>query len=169
MYIDWCDKECIKPSDSSKTDVCDFLTDMFKEGHSSNVISGSISTLNKWHRKVHGKRLCEVEELKNRKATAIQRPSRRVQFKAWNLSLVLQSVMRELFEPMISAPMKYMSYKTAFLEAAVTSRRCSEVAALSIEQDNFIERPQHIQIGCVPNFIPKNSRMNLSVVCGSRI
>ena len=124
MYIDWCDKEWIKSSDSSKTDrdVCDFLTDMFKGGHSAIVISGSISTLNKWHRKVHGKRLCELEELKNRKATAIQRPSRRVQFKAWNLSLVLQSVTRELFEPMISAPMKYLSYKTAFLEAAVTSR-----------------------------------------------
>ena len=161
-YIDWCNKERVKhPRNSSVADVCNFLTDMFEGGASAHAVSGYISALSKWHRKVHGKRLCEIEELKNiRKATAIQRPPRKILFKAWNLSLVLQSLTREPFEPMVSAQMKYVSYKTVFLVAAATARRCSELGALSIAKNDFIERPQHIQIGYIPNFIPKNARVN---------
>ena len=161
-YIDWCDKERIKhPRSTSVADVCNFLTEMFEGGVSAHAVSGYISALSKWHRKIHGKYLCEMEELKNiRKATAIQRPPRRVEFKTWNLSLVLQSLTREPFEPMVSAQMKYVSYKAVFLVAAATARRCSELGALSIAQEDFIQRPQHIEIRYIPNFIPKNARVN---------
>ena len=158
-YIDWCNQERIKhPRSSSVASVCNFLTDMFGKGASAHAISGYISALSKWHRKVHGKYLCEIEELRNiRKATAIQRPPKKVRFETWNLSLVLQNLTREPFEPMISAPMKFVSYKTVFLVAAATARRCSEIGALSMDAENFIERPRHIEIGYMPNFIPKNA------------
>ena len=161
-YIDWCNQERIKhPRSSSVASVCNFLTDMFGKGASAHAISGYISALSKWHRKVHGKYLCEIEELRNiRKATAIQRPPKKVRFETWNLSLVLQNLTREPFEPMISAPMKFVSYKTVFLVAAATARRCSEIGALSMDAENFIERPRYIEIGYMPNFIPKNARVN---------
>ena len=81
--------------------------------------------------------ICELEELRSiRKATAIQRPPKKVHFKSWNLTLVLQSLTREPFKPMISAQMKYVSFKTIFLVAAATARRCSELGALLNAQDN---------------------------------
>ena len=80
--------------------------------------------------------------------------------KSWNLTLVLQSLTREPFKPMISAQMIDVSFKTIFLVAAATARRCSELGALTIAQDSFLERPQYIEIGYVPNFIPKNARVN---------
>ena len=56
--------------------------------------------------------------------------------------------------------MVHLPFKTIFLVAAATARRCSELGALSIAQDSFLERLQHIEIGYVPNFTPKNARVN---------
>ena len=70
-----------------------------------------------------------------RKASLINRPPRQVNFNSWSLLLVLQRLTREPFEPLEGVPLKFLTWKTVFLVACTTARRCSEIGALSTEKD----------------------------------
>ena len=48
---------------------------------------------------------------------------------SWNLSLVLQMLTRDPFEPMRKADLKYITYKTVFLLALASGKRRSEIHA----------------------------------------
>ena len=93
-----------------------------------------------------------------RKATTINRPPSKIHVKLWSLPLVLRSLVP--FEPLDGAQLKFLSFKTIMLVALSTTRRCSELGALSTKDSDFIQRPQGFEIGYIPNFIPKNARVN---------
>ena len=56
--------------------------------------------------------------------------------------------------------MKFLTQKTVFSVAVSTARRSSELGALSVDKSRFFVKPQGIEVGYVPGFIPKNARMN---------
>ena len=162
MFISWCDKNGhSNPVETSTSVICNYLQEKFDKGLSARTIAGYIAALSKWHKKIHGRKISEIEEVISlRKATAISRPPSKVHFKLWSLPLVLQSLVQEPFEPLDEAQLKFLSFKTIMLVALSTARRCSELGALSTKDSDFIQRPQGIEIGYIPNFIPKNARVN---------
>ena len=162
VFISWCHKNGVKnPIGSSLASVCNFLHEIFQEGKAAKTVGGYIAALSKWHHRIHGKKLCDIEEVANiRKATVIARPPRKIDFQSWSLPLVLDSLYQEPYEPMIGAQLKYLTYKTVFLVAVSTARRSSELGALSIDESRFLVRPHGIEVGYVPGFVPKNARMN---------
>ena len=161
-YVRWCNENGVKnPVGSSVASVCNYLYGLYEKGKAARTIGGYISAISKWHDKVHGKSLCEVPEVASfRKASVINRPPSQVNFNSWSLPLVLQRLTREPFEPLEGVPLKFLTWKTVFLVACTTARRCSEIGALSTEKDKLIVRPHGIEIGYVPGFIPKNARVN---------
>ena len=162
VFINWCNKNGVKdPIDSSLASVCNFLHEIFQEGKAAKTVGGYIAALSKWHRRIHGKRLCDIEEVANiRKATVIARPPRKISFQSWSLPLVLDSLIHEPYEPMIGCQLKFLCHKTAFLVAVSTARRSSELGALSVDESKFLIRPRGIEVGYVPGFVPKNARIN---------
>ena len=62
---------------------------------------------------------------------SIERPRDRDPFPSWDLALVLSRLQRGPYEPLQSAPMKYLSGKVAFLVALATAKRRSELRAFS--------------------------------------
>lgn len=50
----------------------------------------------------------------------------------WDLSIVLDMLKQPPFEPMLSAKLKFVTFKTVFLIAITTFRRCSDLQSLKI-------------------------------------
>ena len=50
----------------------------------------------------------------------------------WNLKQVLNFLCGKPFEPMLKCSLKYLTWKTVFLTAVTTSRRCGDIQALRI-------------------------------------
>ncbi|XP_013914280.1 PREDICTED: dual specificity mitogen-activated protein kinase kinase 4 [Thamnophis sirtalis] len=61
-------------------------------------------------------------------------------------SQVLQALIGPPFEPLESANLKHLTFKTAFLIAITPARRISELAALSIREDLCLIQPDRIEI-----------------------
>ena len=162
VFVNWCHKNGVKdPISSPLASVCNFLQEIFREGKASKTVGGYIAALSKWHRRIHGRKLCDIEEVANiRKATVIARPPRKINFQSWSLPLVLDSLFQEPYEPLEGAQLKFLAHKTVFLVAVSTARRSSELGALSVDKSRFFVKPQGIEVGYVPGFIPKNARMS---------
>ena len=54
----------------------------------------------------------------------------------WNLQKVLDMLQKPPFEPLRDASLKYVTYKTIFLAAITTFRRCSDLQSLKIGEGN---------------------------------
>ena len=50
---------------------------------------------------------------------------------SWCLELVLAALTKAAFEPIMTCPLKYLTWKTAFLLAITSTRRASEMHILS--------------------------------------
>lgn len=74
---------------------------------------------------------------------------------AWDLSVVLQALTKEPFEPINLASLKFITLKTVFLVAVTTARRVSELQALSIREPFFSIFSDRIVLKTDPNFLPK--------------
>ena len=73
----------------------------------------------------------------------------------WDLHSVLLSLSRPPFEPMSSAALKYVTWKTAFLLAITSCRRVSELQALSSKEPFTSIRGDFASLRTVPSFLPK--------------
>ena len=76
---------------------------------------------------------------------------------AWDLFLVLASLRSTPFEPLSSCSLKYLSWKTAFLIALASGRRCSEVSHLSgLPADILWLKDGSVVLHFLPEFLAKN-------------
>ena len=76
---------------------------------------------------------------------------------AWDLVLVLASLREAPYEPLGSASLKFLSFKTAFLLTLASGRRGSEVHAISgLAADIAFERNGGISLHFLPEFLAKN-------------
>lgn len=57
---------------------------------------------------------------------------------SWDLPLVLKALSRLLFEPMATCSLLLLTFKTVFMVGITSTRRVSEMAALSVAKD-FLE------------------------------
>ena len=89
------------------------------------------------------------------KGLSRQRPVRTSSLPVWNLSLVLQALTKEPFEPLESCSLKLITLKTVFLVAITTARRVGELEALSIRAPYFQIFPDRVIFKTDPAFLPK--------------
>ena len=73
----------------------------------------------------------------------------------WDLSLVLNFLCQEPFEPIAEADLKFVTWKTVFLVTLAMAARSSEVHALSFNDLAFDENYRFATVQPVPEFIPK--------------
>jgi len=84
------------------------------------------------------------------------RPVLRDPFPKWNLALVLNFLLEAPFEPIQEIPLKFLTWKTAFLVLLATSARSSEIHALEYSSLKFHESYKFMTIEPVPEFKAKN-------------
>ena len=81
-------------------------------------------------------------------------------FPAWDVFLVLKSLRLPPYEPIEHCEMKFLSFKTAFLVALASGRRCSEVHALS-KNSVATEPDGSMSVRFLPEFLAKNQPDNV--------
>lgn len=64
------------------------------------------------------------------------RPPTRKLVPEWDLNLVLTALQKCPFEPMMKTHMKFVTFKTVFLIAVTTFRRCSDINSLKLGENN---------------------------------
>lgn len=65
------------------------------------------------------------------------RPPRVKLLPEWNLDKILEMLKKKPFEPMKKAELKFITWKTVFLIAITTFRRCSDIQALRLGDGNI--------------------------------
>ena len=73
----------------------------------------------------------------------------------WDLHIVLNAISAAPFEPMDSANLKYVTWRTAFLLAISSTARVSELQALDSNPDLCSISKSHALLHLNPAFLPK--------------
>ena len=113
--------------------IADFLTFKFtEEGAAVGTIRGYRTVITSTLKSLKGVDLSQDVFLKRLISNfSIERPRSARSIPQWDLSIVMRRLTRAPFEPMRSAKLSFVSWKTAFLLALATSKRRSELRAFS--------------------------------------
>ena len=161
LFIEWCKSREITYNRASVSEVADFLIERFETGIQASTVRGYLSAILVIHLGTpDGESLKRSETLK----LLIERmhnsaPPRRKIWPAWNLDMVLDTLNQQPFEPILSASLRDVAIKTAFLVAIASGRRCSEIHALAIDNHIVFSR-QGAVLYFRPKFLAKNERSN---------
>jgi integrase len=132
-FSSWCNSKQIDPFNASLTDCANFLSYLYDNGLKYKTISGYRSMMSAVLPTVEkfpiGKHPHVIRVLKG---VFNSRPPEHRLIPEWDLPLVLQMLKQPPFEPMKLARLKYVTWKTVFLIAITTFKRCSDLQALRL-------------------------------------
>ena len=140
-YDSWCCERQKDPYSASVIDCAEFLTSLFHEGLQYRTINGYRSMLSSVLPPIDnipvGQHPYIIRLLKgvfnSRPPTVRLTPE-------WNLLKVLDMLQKPPFEPMKKCSLKHVTYKTIFLTAITTFRRCSDIQSLRVSEGNVSVR-----------------------------
>jgi integrase len=117
--------------------VAEFLTDLFHEGLQYRTIAGYRSMLSSVVTPIDNKPVGQHPYIiRLLKGVFNSRPPVSKIVPEWELPFVLQVLKECPFEPMSKAKLKYVTWKTVFLIAVTTFRRCSDIQSLTLGEEN---------------------------------
>jgi hypothetical protein len=156
VFCDWCNGGKRDPLASTAPIVADFLLEKFDSGLSTSTIAGYRTAIAKTLLPVTSIDLGQDADL-----TAllhnfeVQKPAQRNKLPEWDLSLVLNRLSSEPFEPLEKAPLKLLTWKTLFLITLASGKRRSEVHALDVNKVQWKENFSKMCLGVIPSFLSK--------------
>lgn len=133
QFNSWCSARKIDPYSASLVQVASFLTDLYAKGLQYRTIAGYRSMLSSVLPPVGkisvGQHPYIIRLLKG---VFNSRPPKVKLVPEWDLPKVLQMLQSTPFEPIDKASLKHLTFKTIFLIAITTFRRCSDLQALKL-------------------------------------
>ena len=139
----WCRAKQIDPYIASLTDCADFLTHLYRKGLKYRTINGYRSMLSSVLSPVEnipvGQHPFIIRLLR---AVFNERPPVKRIAPDWDLFVVLGCLKKAPFEPLKLASLKYLTWKTCFLLAITTFRRCSDLQSLELGE-GFVNVNKH--------------------------
>ena len=130
-FVSWCSKKGENPIHTSLKHILDFLQAK-SETLAVNTIKGYVIAISCRHALVHGNLLNLDPTLKRWiKGLKHAKDIPCMITPAWCLELVLAALTKAPFEPIATCPLKYLTWKTAFLLSVTSACRASEMHALS--------------------------------------
>jgi hypothetical protein len=136
--------------------VADFLTSLFHQGLAIPTLlvykTAVLQTL-----RANGSGALPGEEALALllRSFRLERPRSLRQFPQWDLALVLRSLLRAPYEPMASAELKWVSFKTLFLVMLAAAKRRGEIHALDSRRVEWDLDRTKVTLYPVPDFLPK--------------
>lgn len=132
-FNSWCHERQIDPYSTSLTQVADFLTDLFESGLQYRTIAGYRSMLSAVLQPIGNIPVGQHPHIiRLLKGVFNSRPPTVKLLPEWDLQLVLNMLQKEPFEPLSKASLKITTFKTIFLMAISTFRRCGDLQSLKL-------------------------------------
>lgn len=132
-FASWCRERDIDPYLATLANCVDFLTSLFHAGLKYRTINGYRSMLSSVLDPVEkipiGQHPYVIRLLR---AVFNERPPLKSLVPEWDLLLVLGCLKKAPFEPLSETSLKLLTWKTCFLVAITTFRRCSDLQSLQL-------------------------------------
>lgn len=158
-FRSWCAEREIDPYSIPLTQVAEFLTCLFNQGLKYRTIAGYRSMLSSLVAPVDGKPVGQHPYIiRLLKGVFNSRPPTSRLLPEWDLPLVLQVLKECPFEPLAKAPLKFVTWKTVFLVAITTFRRCSDICSFMLGENNV--NVQKHGVTFVRQGLSKQDRLN---------
>ncbi|MGH0151620.1 UNVERIFIED_CONTAM: hypothetical protein FKN15_037060 [Acipenser sinensis] len=158
VFQTWCLSKGEDPTMCPMAVILQFLQDLLDEGKSPSTLKVYLAAISACHVKIDsvspGAHFLAGQFLKGARRL---RPPRKDVVPHWRLNVVLNALTKPPFEPMHSAELKLLSFKTAFLVAVTSAKRVSELQALSVAKAclYFAKDRSRVTLRTNPAFLPK--------------
>ncbi|XP_071973453.1 uncharacterized protein [Engystomops pustulosus] len=150
-FCAWC-KDHPNQDSPNICQVLDFLQEGFDKGLRPSTLKVQVSALSAYFDTA----LAEHRWVKRFfQACTRLRPTVKESSPQWDLSLVLNALTSDPFEPNESNNLRFLTLKTAFLVAITSARRIGELQALSICEPYLSVSEDRITLRLDRNFLPK--------------
>ncbi|XDV27979.1 hypothetical protein PO909_031413 [Leuciscus waleckii] len=158
VFSGWCSARNLDPQRCSVTEVLSFLQELLEEGRSPSTLKVYVAAIAAFTKPLHGRSLGRDDFIVRflRGARRLN-PPRPPLVPAWDLSLVLDAINGEPFEPLQSVDLRYLSLKTAFLMALASVKRVGDLHALSVSASCLDFGPNDSKVILKPRhgYVPK--------------
>jgi hypothetical protein len=158
-FFKWCNDKDINPCSASEQHICEFLADMFS---SSTVAVRSLKQYRSAIASIHQGFEDGSSVTSSTTVSALfkgmfhERPPIQRVPPSWNLTVVLQLFTLPPFDSLGTVELKLLAGKTAFLLAAVTAKRRSELQAIFIDPSHMAFGATGVTLSFAPGFLAKN-------------
>ena len=133
LFCHWCSEQQIDPYAASLKDCVNFLTYKFHQGAAYRTIAGYRSMMSAVLPPVDkflvGQHPYVIRLLRG---VFNERPPKKRLVPEWDLLLVLGTLKKTPFEPLKRASLRHLTWKTCFLVAVTSFRRCSDLQSLRL-------------------------------------
>ena len=161
IYKSWCTSRKISPYKTSVSQVADFLVYLHEDRQcKAGTIAGYRSAIASIHQGWQNSTVSNNADLsKLIKGIFNTSPNIKPLLPNWDLPTVVWALCDFPFEPINSAEMKYVTWKTVFLVALASASRVSEIQALSVGKSHLRYETGGIRL--LPNiqFLAKTQRL----------
>lgn len=158
VFERWCVTTHEIPYQCSISTILSFLQDLIDRGRAFSTIKVFLAAISACHVGIGGKSVGQhplvVRFMKGaRRSLPVSKPLA----PSWDLSMVLEVISAPPFEPLMDVDFKTMSLKTALLLALASTKRVSELQALSVHPSCLQFAPGDCRVSLRPNpaFMPK--------------
>ena len=161
IFAGWCRDRSVDPFQISVHELAEFFLFLFHEkGLNPRTIKGYrsaiSSTISSCGSRSEITNSAEITSLI--RSFQLERPPKRKIAPQWNLSLVLQALVKPPFEPIHSIELKFLTLKMVFLVALASGRRRSEIHALCYDSHHFRQNQDQSVLTLYPDldFVAKS-------------
>ena len=134
-FHSWCSEREIDPYNATLAECADFLSTLFQSGLKYRTIAGYRSMLSALLVPVDNVPVGQHPHIMRLlKGVFNSRPPQKKLVPEWDLQKVLNFLSGSNFEPLSKVSLKYLTWKTVFLVAVTTFRRCGDIQALKVEE-----------------------------------
>ncbi|KAL0148244.1 hypothetical protein M9458_056476 [Cirrhinus mrigala] len=133
VFEGWCEGRQLISNQCSVVDILSFLQDLIDGGKSFSIIKVYLAAIAACHVGFDGTTVGQHPLIRRfMKGAHRSLPVTRRAVPGWDLSLVLEALSQQPFEPLGDIPLKLLSFKTALLLALASAKRVSDLHALSV-------------------------------------
>ena len=140
VFAGWCAGQSVDPFQVTIQKLADFFVYLFQVKHlNPRTIKGYRSAISSTISACGSRTEFSNSQLLGSliRSFQLERPPQRKIAPQWNLSLVLQSLLKPPFEHIAKCELKFLTLKTVFLVALASGRRRSELHALCFDSHHF--------------------------------
>ena len=155
--MDWCSERGVDPLNTTAPILADFLNHLFTVKElAATTIAGYRSAISSTLKELGCPDLgSDVHISKMLSNMYAERPRASIPLPQWNLALVLSRLLRAPFEPLQSADLRSLTWKTTFLLSLASAKRRSEMHAFT-KSVRFPEDWHSVTLKVSAKFLAKN-------------